>query len=70
MTKGVVLVRLELRGADGQLVSDNFYWRAAHDAGYRALDRMGPATVTATVEAAGRNEIRVELRNHGTDSGA
>ena len=28
----VVLVRLELRGADGQLVSDNFYWRAAHEA--------------------------------------
>ncbi len=63
--EGVVLVRLELHGADGQLVSDNFYWRAAHDAGYRALDRMGPATVTATVEAAERNEIRVELRNTG-----
>jgi Exo-beta-D-glucosaminidase Ig-fold domain/Concanavalin A-like lectin/glucanases superfamily/Glycosyl hydrolases family 2/Glycosyl hydrolases family 2, sugar binding domain/Glycosyl hydrolases family 2, TIM barrel domain len=62
---GVVLVRLELRGADGQLVSDNFYWRAAHDAGYRALDRMGPATVNATVEAAEKNEIRVKLRNTG-----
>ncbi len=44
----VVLVRLELRGADGQLVSDNFYWRAANEAAYRALDRLAPATVTAT----------------------
>ncbi len=63
--EGVVLVRLELRGADGRLVSDNFYWRAAQDAGYRTLDRMGPATVTATVEAAERNDIRVKLRNTG-----
>jgi hypothetical protein len=62
---GVVLVRLELRGEDGRLVSDNLYWRAEHDAGYRALDRMGPATVTATVEVRERNEIRVELRNTG-----
>jgi hypothetical protein len=62
---GVVLVRLELRGADGQPVSDNFYWRAAHDAGYRALDRLPPATVTATAEVAGNNEIRVDLRNPG-----
>jgi hypothetical protein len=62
---GVVLVRLELRGQDGQLVSDNFYWRAAHDAGYRALDRLAPATVTATAEAAGKNEVRVNLRNAG-----
>jgi hypothetical protein len=62
---GVVLVRLELRGADGQLVSDNFYWRAAHDAGYRALDRLAAATVTVTAQAASRNEIRVDLRNAG-----
>ena len=61
----VVLVRLELRGADGQLVSDNFYWRAAHDAGYRALDRLAPATVVATVAAANKDEVQVTLRNAG-----
>ncbi len=60
----VVLVRLELRGADGKLVSDNFYWRAEHDAGYRALARLGPATVTAAA-AASKNEVRVDLRNTG-----
>jgi hypothetical protein len=65
MGDGVVLVRLELHGADGQLVSDNFYWRAANDAGYRALDRLGSATVTATAETAGKDELRVDLRNTG-----
>jgi hypothetical protein len=65
MGDGVVLVRLELRGADGQLVSDNFYWRAAREAGYRALDRLAQTTVTATAEAAAKDEIRVDLRNTG-----
>ena len=62
---GVVLVRLELRGSDGQLVSDNFYWRAAHEAAYRALDRLATATVTATATLAAKGEIRVDLRNTG-----
>jgi hypothetical protein len=65
MGDGVVLVRLELHSADGQLVSDNFYWRAANDAGYRALDRLAPVTVTATAETAGKDELRVDLRNTG-----
>jgi hypothetical protein len=65
MGDGVVLVRLELHGADGQLVSDNFYWRAANDTGYRALDRLGSAAVTATAETAGKDELRVDLRNTG-----
>jgi hypothetical protein len=65
MGDGVVLVRLELRGADGQLVSDNFYWRAASDAGYRVLDKLPPATVMATVNATSKDEVRVDLRNTG-----
>jgi glycosyl hydrolase family 2/Ig-like domain-containing protein/concanavalin A-like lectin/glucanase superfamily protein len=65
MGEGVVLVRLELRGADGQLVSDNFYWRAASDAGYRALDKLPPATVTATVNASSKEEVGINLRNTG-----
>jgi hypothetical protein len=65
MGDGVVLVRLELHSADGQLVSDNFYWRAARDADYRALDRLAPATVTATAETAGKDELRVVLHNTG-----
>ncbi len=65
MGDGVVLVRLELRAGDGQLVSDNFYWRAASDAGYRALDKLPPATVTATATASSKDEVGVDLRNTG-----
>ena len=65
MGDSTVLVRLELHTTDGQLVSDNFYWRAAHDSGYRALDRLTPATVTATASPAGRDEVRIDLRNTG-----
>jgi archaellum component FlaF (FlaF/FlaG flagellin family) len=65
MGDGVVLVRLELHAADGELVSDNFYWRAVSDAGYRALDKLPPATVTATVAASSKDEIGVDLRNTG-----
>jgi hypothetical protein len=65
MGDSVLLVRLELRAADGQLLSDNFYWRAASDAGYRALDKLPPATVTATVADSSKDEISVDLRNTG-----
>jgi hypothetical protein len=60
----VVLVRLELRDPGGQLVSDNFYWRAAHEADYRALDRLAPATVTAAA-ARNKDEVQVSLHNTG-----
>ncbi len=61
----VVLVRLELRGADGRLVSDNFYWRAAHESAYRVLDRLAPATVTATASAPNKDEVQITLHNTG-----
>ena len=65
MGTGTVLVRLELRSASGQMVSDNFYWRAAHDAGYRALDRLTPATVNVTAETTS-DGVTVHMRNTGT----
>jgi hypothetical protein len=58
-------VRLELQSASGQRVSDNFYWRAARDGGYRALTRLPEATVTATAALGRGEEIRVHLRNAG-----
>jgi Exo-beta-D-glucosaminidase Ig-fold domain/Concanavalin A-like lectin/glucanases superfamily/Glycosyl hydrolases family 2, sugar binding domain/Glycosyl hydrolases family 2/Glycosyl hydrolases family 2, TIM barrel domain len=65
MGDGVVLVRLELQSGNGQRLSDNFYWRAAHDAGYRALTRLPEAAVTTTAARVGGEEIRVHLRNAG-----
>ena len=49
-SNGVLLVKLELRDASGQFVSDNLYWLAANSADYRELDQLAPATVTATTE--------------------
>jgi hypothetical protein len=43
---GVVLVKLELHDADGALLSDNFYWQAHSKADYKAMNQMGPATLS------------------------
>jgi hypothetical protein len=63
-----VLVKLALRGGDGKVVSENLYWRAASDAGYRALDGMAKADVAVTAEAAGAagRAIVVRLKNGGS----
>jgi hypothetical protein len=66
-----VLVKLALRGGDGKVVSENLYWRAASDAGYRALDGMAKADVAVTAEAAGSagsegKAIVVRLKNGGS----
>jgi hypothetical protein len=47
-----VLVHLALHSRDGALLSENLYWRAASDAGYRALNSMASADVALTVEDA------------------
>ncbi len=47
-----VLVHLSLYGQDGALISQNLYWRAASDAGYRALDSLASTKVTLTVHQA------------------
>lgn len=61
-----VLVHLALHGHDGALLSQNLYWRAASDAGYRALNALAKADVALTVEeaaaTAGRSVI-VHLSN-------
>jgi hypothetical protein len=61
-----VLVHLALHGRDGALLSQNLYWRAASDAGYRALNTLAKADVALTVKdaaaTAGRS-ITVHLKN-------
>jgi hypothetical protein len=64
-----VLVRLALRGRDGAPLSENLYWRAASDAGYRALNSLPNADVALLAESApakaaspGRS-ILVHLKN-------
>ncbi len=63
-----VFVHLALHAPDGNLLSQNFYWRAATDAGYRALDGLAPAHVvlsarTMKADIAKERRIEVKLKN-------
>jgi hypothetical protein len=62
MADTTVLVHLALHRSDGGLLSENLYWRAATDAGYRALDTLAKADVTLAAEEVSRS-IRVHLKN-------
>jgi hypothetical protein len=68
LTTDVVLVKLELRNAAGQLVSDNLYWLGATSAAYRQLNHLPAATVaaSATWSRGDANRIHVQLQNKGT----
>ncbi|MGB6469714.1 MAG: LamG-like jellyroll fold domain-containing protein [Candidatus Acidiferrales bacterium] len=69
MASDTVLVKLELRGAGGEIVSRNLYWLAAESAGYRELDRLPPADVSASADSARSGDtihLRVHLKNDGT----
>ena len=66
LAHGVVLVKLELRSASGELLSDNLYWLAADSASYRQLDRLPPATISASAISTGSGAIRVHLANTGS----
>lgn len=73
MGDGVVFIRLHLHSQDGQLLSENFYWRAASDAGYRVLNRLAPATLSMTARFdsgadksnTSARRIAVHLKNTG-----
>lgn len=59
---GVILVKLELRDAGGQLLSDNLYWLAASSAGYRQLNQLVAATVSVSP---GSSPGTIRLENSG-----
>ncbi len=69
MGAGVVLVKLELRNAAGQLQSDNLYWLGATGASYRQLNHL-PAAALATSATWSRkgdtSVVQVRLQNTGT----
>jgi beta-galactosidase/beta-glucuronidase len=63
-----VLVRLALHGGNGTLLSENLYWRAASDAGYRKLDEIAQATVKVVVgwtKSVDGQKLELMLRNTG-----
>lgn len=67
----VHFVQLELKGADGKRLSDNFYWRALpeHPDNLTSLDQLKAVTLQASAtrhDAEGKLQITVTLRNPGT----
>ena len=69
LTTDVVLVKLELRNAAGQLLSENLYWLGAKSAAYRQLNHLPAATVAASAtwsRSGATNKIHVQLQNKGT----
>ncbi len=72
MGNSTVFVKLWLYAGDGSLLSQNFYWRAASDAGYRALDTLAPAPVMLTAQrvpgadAPEEQRIQVRMKNEGS----
>jgi hypothetical protein len=62
----VVFVKLTLTDATGKQLSQNFYWLAAHDDGYRRLNDLPAVTLQATATAqtsGGEQHITVKLTN-------
>ena len=49
--ESLIFIKLELRDAAGQLLSENFYWHAARKADYRKLSDLAPVGVGAIVAA-------------------
>jgi hypothetical protein len=68
LANAVVLIKLELRNAAGQLVSDNLYWLGADSSSYRQLNRLPLAALSATATSAATGDaihVHVQLRNTG-----
>jgi len=72
----LLFVRLEMRGASGDLLADNFYWVARDAGSYRGMEKLdeasieGSLTSAASVEVAGATEKvwSVHLHNRGKEA--
>lgn len=49
LQRGPAIVRLEATDAGGQVLSNNTYWQAKDDAGYRAMNDMAPVSLNTSV---------------------
>jgi hypothetical protein len=66
---GLQLVKLQLHGAGGNLLSDNLYWNYGTPQDMQALNSLPPATITPELtdrrQASGRTIVTVRLGNSG-----
>jgi len=69
MAANVVLVKLQLKNAHGQLLSDNLYWLSVDYENYRQLTRLPAAQIAATATFSRNAEkalVKVHVENQGT----
>jgi hypothetical protein len=69
MLKDVILVKLELRNATGQVISDNLYWLGATSPAYRQLTRLPAASLSTSatwMRKGDTTRVHVTLQNKGT----
>ncbi|NII11260.1 glycoside hydrolase family 2 [Oleiagrimonas sp. C23AA] len=62
----LVFVALKLRGADGQLLSRNFYWATQTPADLKQLDRLPEVALEAAMHAGPEHTLEVNLRNRSS----
>jgi len=68
MAENVVLVKLQLKNAQGELLSDNLYWLSTKYETYHQLNRLPAAQIAATATSSRMGEkvrIHVQLQNRG-----
>lgn len=66
--EAMVLVKLELRDASGELVSENLYWLGAESASYRHLNRLPIVSLSLAAASTRSGDdvyLRIKLRNAG-----
>jgi len=71
MADNVVLVKLQLKNFQGQLLSDNLYWLSADYENYRQLSKLPAAQLLATAlssRAGEKAHVSVHLENRGTSA--
>ena len=61
----VYFIKLALIGADGRILSENFYWEGREKGNWQALRSLGKTSLRKRVESAGQGTYRVMLRNTG-----
>jgi beta-galactosidase/beta-glucuronidase len=68
-SEDLVLVKLELKNAEGKGLAENFYWQGRDDAAYRQLNDLPVAKVRISASASKQsNEVRVRARLENTSS--
>lgn len=69
LAKGMVIVKLELLDATGNIVSQNLYWLGTKSSSYRQLNTLAPTLLKATASSGNEGDmvkVKIQLTNPAT----